>query len=405
MIRKFVVCTILILSTNAIRAQLTIAEYVDVVMEYSHTIARAVATVEGAEAEYRVAKCGMLPAVSLSSDATFGFVEDGTTWSLRADVVQPIYNGGGRSAVVKQRERLFTRAESALDGSVLAVRYEAEVTYLLLSRAEIYRQAMRDYVAIVERLREIVKHRFEEGYTSKSDLLQVESRLSDGHYLLSEAEQRWRIALHNFNLLRGEAAATDVALSEGIFDSFAMPKREDVALIITDHPDYLSAMATLESAQYGVAVRRAEYLPSINAGLFGLCNPTMKGSADGGVLLSLNIPIFHFMERREAMRSARSEVTISDAQLAEVVDNITQNESNGWANLEYSHMRVEAVQRNLEVARENLEISTYAYHEGVATILDVLQAQISWLQIYENAIAAEYDYAVAIASYRYIVGK
>ena len=65
---------------------------------------------------------------------------------------------------------------------------------------------------------------------------------------------------------------------------------------------------------------------------------------------------------------------------------------------------MEAVQRNLDIARENLDISTYSYREGVATILDVLQAQISWLQIYENAIAAEYDYAVAIASYRYIVG-
>ena len=405
MMRKFIICTLYLLSVECVVAQLSILEYVDAVMEYSHAIASAEASVEGADAEYMVAKCGMLPALSLSSDATFGFTNDGTSWSLRADVVQPIYNGGGKAALAKQRESQLMRSESMLERSVLDVRYEAEVTYLTLSRAEIYLQAMRDYVAIVQTLKSVAKHRFEEGYTSKSDLLQVESRLSDGEYLLSEAEQRWRIARHNFNILRGEESATDVELSDGIFDVCMMPVREDIKEIVEHHPDYLAAMATRESAIYGLDVRRAGYLPSLNAGLFGLCHPTANGRTDGGVLLSLNVPIFHFMERREAMRSARSVLTSAELQLDEVVDNITLNESNGWANLEYSHRRVEAVQRNLDIARENLEISTYSYREGVATILDVLQAQISWLQIYENAIAAEYDYAVAIASYRYIVGK
>jgi outer membrane protein TolC len=38
-------------------------------------------------------------------------------------------------------------------------------------------------------------------------------------------------------------------------------------------------------------------------------------------------------------------------------------------------------------------------------MLDVMQAQLSWLQIYSSAIAAQYDYAVAISAYRYIVAK
>ena len=89
----------------------------------------------------------------------------------------------------------------------------------------------------------------------------------------------------------------------------------------------------------------------------------------------------------------------------EVVDEITLNESNGWTNLQLTNRRVDATKRNLEVAQENLDISTYSYREGLATILDVLQAQLSWLQIYQNAISAQYDYAVAISAYRYIVAE
>ena len=60
--------------------------------------------------------------------------------------------------------------------------------------------------------------------------------------------------------------------------------------------------------------------------------------------------------------------------------------------------------KNVEIASENLSISTYSYQEGQATVLDVLQAQLSWIQIYTNAISARYNYAVAWSAYRRITG-
>lgn len=405
MIHRLLISILFTLSTTWAMAQMSVSEYVDRVVEYSHAILSAKAQVEGANAEYRVAKRSVLPSISFSSDVTFGFEDETPLWAMRADMVQPIYNGGRNTAKTEQREWGLTSIESGLERTMLDVRYEAEIAYWALSHADIYRQAMQDYITIVQSLKSVAQHRFEEGYTSKSDLLQVESRLSDAEYQLSEAEQSWQIALARFNTLRGEEVSTEVMLSDCIFDSFAMPMREDIASIIANHPDYLIAEANVKSAQCGIAIRRAEYLPSLNASLFWLWQPTTNGSINGGVLLSLNVPIFHFMERRDAMRSAENNYNSLVAQLADVVDNITLDESRGWTNLEYSHRRMEAVQRNLDIARENLEISTYSYREGVATILDVLQAQISWLQIYENAIAAEYDYAVAIASYHYVIAR
>lgn len=395
--RRYLISTLLTLSTTIATAQLSLQEYVDMVVDYSHTIARAETKVDGAYAEYRIAKRGVLPTVSLSSDAP--------DMNIGVDILQPIYNGGRNKALEQQREWGVIEAEKGLERSLLDVRYEAEVAYWSLSRAEMYYWAMCNYITIIEALKSVAQYRFDEGYTSKSDLLQVESRLSDAEYLLSEAEQQWNVALHRFNILRGESASSSVLLGDGIFDSVAMPKREDIGYVIEHHPDYLRAVAGMESAQYGINLRRAEYLPAVNAGIFGRWKPTENGHTKGGIMVSLNTPIFHFMERRDAIRSAKSSYTSAQLQIAEVVDEIVLNESSGWANLEYTHRRVEAVQRNLDIAQENLDISTYSYNEGVATILDVLQAQISWLQIYENAIAAEYDYAVAIASYRYIVGR
>ena len=58
--------------------------------------------------------------------------------------------------------------------------------------------------------------------------------------------------------------------------------------------------------------------------------------------------------------------------------------------------------RTLKIAGENLDSSTYSYNEGQATILDVLQAQLSWIQIYTNTITAQFNYAVAVPAYKRI---
>ena len=108
-------------------------------------------------------------------------------------------------------------------------------------------------------------HRFEEGYTSKSDLLQVESRLSDAEYQLSLAQQQWRVALHGFNVLRGSDPSLRVLLDESILDTMYMPQRESVMEVMANHPDYVAKVAQRESARWNVGVVRSNYLPNIGA--------------------------------------------------------------------------------------------------------------------------------------------
>ena len=107
-------------------------------------------------------------------------------------------------------------------------------------------------------------------------------------------------------------------------------------------------------------------------------------------------------EGKVAVGAARRRYDSAQMRTAELAERILLDESNGWTNLLTTRKRVDATRRNLDLAKENLDISTYAYNEGLTTILDVLQAQISWLQIYTNAITAQYDYAVAVAAYRYV---
>lgn len=397
------------------QAQITLQQYRSSVIDYSHTLRRAEATTEGAEADMQLARKEMLPSLGVSSEVNYdlrvGDKARAVSWSMRADVVQPIFYGGVIHATKERAEMLWNEALSREQSAMLDVIYDADVAYWTLSRAEIYYRAIEDYRSIVASLRDVAAHRFEEGYTSKSDLLQVESRLSDAEYQLSRAKQQWMQALHNFNVMRGGDPTDVISLAESILDTMYLPEREDVAEVVSSHPDYVAAIASREASRWAVKVARAAYLPNVGAGIYGLWypkTPNVRGAGtrlDGGVTLTMTTPIYHFGERRQAMRSARSNLRRAELLAEDIADEIVLNESNGWTNLVSTLERVEAVRHNLNLATENLEISTYAYGEGLGTILDVLQAQLSWLQIYNNAIAAQYDYALAIAAYQYIIGE
>lgn len=133
-------------------------------------------------------------------------------------------------------------------------------------------------------------------------------------------------------------------------------------------------------------------------------NRTGATTVDGSAFVKLTLPIFHWGERRRATGAARAVQRQSEWNTALLHDNIVRDEMNGWTALVNSRAQVDATEQSLRIAGENLDISTYSYGEGLSTILDVLQAQLSWIQLYTNAIKAHYNYAVAVSDYLRITG-
>ena len=136
-------------------------------------------------------------------------------------------------------------------------------------------------------------------------------------------------------------------------------------------------------------------------------NPNRTGATtvDGSAFVKLTLPIFHWGERRRATGAARAVQRQSEWNTALLHDNIVRDEMNGWTALVNSRAQVDATEQSLRIAGENLDISTYSYGEGLSTILDVLQAQLSWIQLYTNAIKAHYNYAVAVSDYLRITAQ
>lgn len=411
--RRFLLIPALLFFASA-AAQTTLDDYRRAVTDYSWQLKAAAARSDAAAEMMGQAYTGYLPRLSLDGSFTATVHRyDGVerwTFNVLPQLVQTVYGGGAVRAAYEQAELGYGIALCEEEFTQLDVRYTADYTYWNLSAMRLHAASMREYVHIIRSLKEVVDHRFAEGYIAKGDVLMIDTRLSEAQYALVIAEQNLTVALHNFNILRGVDPALDVQLTQGIRDSLPMPARVPTCEAVMRRPDYTAARLRSEQAEARVRSARAPFNPQVQVGIGGSWQPyvpnrTGATTVDGSAFVKLSLPIFHWGERRRATGAARALQLESEWNAALLHDDIVREEMNGWTALVDSRAQIDATERSLDIAGENLEISTYSYGEGLATILDVLQAQLSWIQLYTNAIQAHYNYAVAVSDYRRITAR
>lgn len=412
--KRYILITTLLLSSLAVRAQITLDEYRTSVMEYSWLLKSRNSQSEEARENAARAKTGFLPSLAANGSFTVPFrhIEGVRHWdfSLQPQIIQTLYAGGGVRAAWRSAELDYDIALCNEAFAMLDVRYAADYAYWTLSAMAQYLASVRRYVDIIQSLKRLVDARFAEGYIAKGDVLQIDSRLSEAIYQLSVAEQNHSVAIHNFNILRGEYLDERVELAQTILDSLPLPERVPFENIIASRPDYAASDLARERSVVAVQSARAPFNPQVSVGVGGVWAPhspnrTGQTQINGSLVAQVSVPIFHWGERRRAVAAAVERSRQSGLAQSQLYDDILREEMNGWITLVDSRAQVEASMRSMLIAQENLEISTYSYSEGVTTILDVLQAQISWLQLYTNRITAQYNYAVAVADYERITAR
>lgn len=398
-------------SPLAAQTATSLESYRHEVVAHSHQLRVAAAQSEAASYDQLRARTAFLPALSLAGDFNQSLRHrtgiKPWAFSLQPEITATLYAGGRIRATY--RKAGLELAASCCDEAftLLEVRYAADYTYWNLSAMQQFLVAIQRYVTIIEALKRVVEERFKEGYIAKSDLLMIEARYSTARYELLSAEENYEEALHNFNILCGRESDQEATLSDSILDTLSMPHRIPLGEVLTLRPDFTALRLRTGVAEEALRIARAAYNAQIEVGLRGLWepdSPNRRGTThfDGALFARLSVPLFHAGERRHTVRGARALIRKAVEEEADHHEEILREERNGWSRVMESHARVETAGQSLRIAGENLDLSTYSYSEGLTTILDVLQAQLDWLQLYTNAITARFEFAEARSAYEKI---
>lgn len=426
MIRSIFILSIVLSTAHhsaTAQSSLRIEQYRDSVVAYSYGLKISDQTLQAASQDALRQKKGFLPRLDLSGDFSVNFRDrwassgsSGLQWlypysfSVQPGVIQTIYGGGNLRNACRQAQ--ITEEMAALDRQFvwMDVVYAADYAYWNLAATQELLKATLQYVEIIRELKRVISARFEDGYIAKTDLLMVESRLSEAEYQSINAEKNYRVALHNFNLLMGAPVDRNVKLANDILTGVLLPARVDPGRILERRPDYLAALRRIDYENYGLKLAASPYLPQLSLGVNGIwrnTSPNFRGTTelDGLAFVKLSVPIFAWGERRHTVAARRAAVRSSEYAALQARDRIIQEVRNAWTGIEESTVQVSASLRSLDIARQNLDLSTFSYNEGQLAVLDVLSAQLSWIQLYTNAVTANFNQKVSIAQYRRAVGE
>lgn len=247
---------------------------------------------------------------------------------------------------------------------------------------------------------------------SQMDVSFANVNVSEAQLLLSRAQDDVQSALADLTRAIGSDQQTidyqlvDEPLPQG-------PPANADALIeqaLMNRPEIASFRAARDSAQKFYEAEKDLNRPTVNVlGTFGFLPIINNGGSHipeeyEGVALNVDIPIFNghlFSARREAARYRLNE---ADQKLRDAQERIARDVRVTWASASNAFQRIAVSAEFLRQASLGVDLARGRYDNGLASIVEVTQAQLNQTQAEIENLSAQYDYQTQNAALQYSIG-
>ncbi|NCE73167.1 TolC family protein [Odoribacter sp. Z80] len=398
---------------------LSVEQYRNRVLEYNQDIQMSRQAVNSALYSLKSVKTDFFPKLDVNGNYSYQVEEveflpgadlKHDNYGIEAGLVQNVYSG---SAVRKQYDvgRLqHAIAQLGVEHTIDNIVYAADLSYwAVVANRDLY-ELSGQYVKLVNELYSIVNKRFVEGAISKTDVLMVQNRLKEAELQLNTNSTNYKIALQAMNIMMGSEPDHEVVLTDSIQSVIWGPKEEGLDKALERRADYQTAIMNIEMAKLQTDLARSQFLPQLVVGVkekYGTTLINVDGKAKWATtaFAQINIPVFHWGKMRQEVRLGRSQEEMRELERSQLKDRVSEELSHAWVNVTETAKKLEIVYSSLDIAKETLILNTFSYNEGKLPILDVLSAQVSWLQAYTNVVSVNYQYKVALAAYAKALGN
>jgi len=329
------------------------------------------------------------------------------TAGIRAE--QPIYMGGKITAAYKASmigKEIASLNQNLTRSEVILQTDEAYWTYV--KTTELHKTAIA-YKDVVSELLRNVENAREAGLKSQNDVLKVQVKLNEAELQLRQAENGVRLSRMNLCHVIGLPLDNEIDVSAD-FDA-TLPGIAPNA-DITQRPEYaiLSEQVNLKHEQ--VKLARSEFLPEIGVAAtfnygYGLKlngDPLLDNTAFSAIA-SVKIPLFHWGEGRNKVRSAKAEKQIARIQRDDWAEKMELELTQSINLYDEALLEVELTNRSVQQADENLRVSRDHYDTGKETLSNLLEAQAVWQQARANQINAQASLRLNETRYLKAAGK
>ena len=338
-------------------------------------------------------------------DYKIGFV-----YSAGVQVKQPIYQGGkiiAANRISRLTEQMSVENERLTASEVIL---NTENAYVLMVKALELQKVAVKYNSLLTELLKNVQSAYRHGLKPQNDVLKVQVKFNESELQLRKAENAIRLARMNLCHCIGRQLIDEITVADSL--PALVAGVESGVLDITARPEYAILEKKVAIAEQQVKLNRSELLPKVGvqAGYAYTHGVKVRDNYlfdNGGfsVLLNVQVPLFHFGERSNKVRSARAALQQQQLEQQSLNEMMTLELAQALNNLDEARMECEIADRSLAQADENRRLSDSQYRVGLETLSDNLEAQVLWQQAYETQISSRYQLYLTYLAYQKAAGK
>ena len=369
----------------------------------------------------KIARTGFLPKIDVNADGTLN-MSDLSAWNEPVGtyrnhtyqgmvvVAQPLYTGGALNA-----QHRIAKADEQLDQlntelTIDQIHYQSDAVYWNASASLALLQTAEKYQSIVKQQYDIIQDRFNDGMISRTDLLMISTRLKEAELQYIKARQNHTLSLQKLNILMGMEPNAPVDSIYNINVASAPVQILSLQDVLQRRADYASTEVNILKSQAQRKAALSQYNPQLSmyfSGGWATGTPNLGYDVSFNPILgvNLNIPIFRWGARFKTNRQQKAYIGIQKLQQSYVTDNISEELSAALTKLTETDYQVKTAKENMQLANENLDLATFSYNEGKASMVDVLSAQLSWTQANNNLISAYLAEKMAVSEYKKVVSE
>lgn len=360
------------------------------------------------------ARSGYYPKVSLNSNATTYSNNNGDqrfeNYNTGISASYNLFNGfrtkAGYHAARDHHEAAFLQHESVQQDLVLDITF----AYYKTLQAERILKSAEEAVKNSQLHLDFAHARNMAGMATRSDILKSEVELSNAELEKIKAANALLAAKGNLNKLMGlpanhpteiiddlsELNETSVQSYDSLFAE-AMESRVEVKRFYS----------LLNAQQNNIQLARGEYYPSLDVKAnYNFSGEKISGMRENWWLgMTLTIPVFNGFSTKARVKGEKTALKGIEKDLEALKDQIGKEVWNAFLAVKESSERMTATSKGLESARENLSLSEGEYKEGTGSIIQLTDAQTTFVAAEQNHIQAVADYKVSLAELRRKTGN
>lgn len=330
-------------------------------------------------------------------DADFRMkVQDDVFFNARLTAIWPIFTGFKIYSAYDAAKENVNAKKAAFDMAQNTILMDVATKYFTLRLAEeltVLREStkknLEEHLARSKKLEE-------GGQISKAERLRAEVALAEAENALEDSYRDQTLArLALASLLHTDTNITAITPVMAPEQTFGMEEFKQLAL--DRHPGLRQLRTERKRSQDAVSAARADYYPTV--ALFAYKELYTRDltllEPDWAVGAKMQWDLFKGGETRSKVSNARALDRSLSSMEEQTMDNIGLLVEKRWREMEHAKSRLESLKKTRELAEEAHRSQTLAYEAGLATGLDVVDAELALSRLQVADLKAHYDAVVA----------